>query len=473
MLVKKLIIILLLLNTGLISLSAQKHYALTRISVNSPVSNEFAPVLFNNNIVFVSDRKNDWLKTTTDLQGNSLSDLYTAKQTRSGRFGNVQPFSSSINSRFYEGPASFSKDGKIMYFTRSIDISGKYNRLVGDSTYGIFTAELVNDEWVNVSPLPFNSDEYNVGFPCVTDDGKKLFFSSQAPGGFGGFDIYMCEWNYGAWGEPVNLGDEINTPENDIFPFFHPSGRLYFSSRGHNGKGGIDIFYSELIDEKWQRPVNLPDPFNSRDDDFGLIINTTLDTAFICSKRSGTMDIYMVHSTLPVFTLCNYQQENDYCFVFYDEGVIDLDTTSFKYEWDLGDGTKIKASEAEHCYKKPGNYIILLNVIDTITGEVSYNEATYEFKVEKIPQPYIIGADTARVNQEVIFNGYETYLPGTKIDKYYWDFGDGTRLINPEVRHTYSRPGNYEIQLGVTSVVNDEKVTAEKFCIKRKIVILK
>lgn len=456
-----------------LSLYAQKYFTISRISVSTSVNNEFAPTFINNNLVFVSDRKNDWLKTTTDLQGKPLSDLYFAKQTKPGAFGKADNFSSEINTRFYEGPASFSKDGKIIYFTRSIDVASKYNSLNDDTTYGIFTAEFVNDQWINISPFPYNSDEYNTGFPFITEDGKELYFSSQASGGEGGFDIYVSQLIDGRWNDPINLGKKINTPENDIFPFYHTSGRLYFASRGHNSKGGLDIFYSEIVDEEWQEPVNLPDPFNSRDDDFGIVLNSSLDTAFICSKRAGTMDIFMVYSTLPVFTGCEKQQENDYCFIFYDEGVIDLDTTSFKYEWELGDGTKIRAKEAEHCYSKPGNYIISLNVIDTITGEISYKEATYDFSIEQIQQPYIKTVDTARVNEEIIMNGSETYLPDFKIDKYFWDFGDGFRMVNEEVKHVYTKPGVYEIQLGVTSVVKNEDTPPEKRCIKRPIVIIR
>ncbi|NJK84982.1 MAG: type IX secretion system membrane protein PorP/SprF [Bacteroidales bacterium] len=173
------------------SLWSQKFYTASKLPLNTSQYNEYAPVIYKNNLIFISDRKNDWLKTTTDLEGNSLSDIYSAKQTRPGRFGNLQNFSSELNTRFYEGPLSFSKDGKTVFFTRSIDVDKKFNSLNDDTTYGIFSAELVNDIWTNITPFPYNSYEYNVGFPFLSDDGKQLFFCSQAPEGKGGFDIYV------------------------------------------------------------------------------------------------------------------------------------------------------------------------------------------------------------------------------------------------------------------------------------------
>ena len=452
---------------------AQKIFLASRLSFNSPLDNEFGPVMYKNNLVFISNRKNDWLKTTTDMNGKSLTDIYIAHLRKPGKFTNPQDFSHDINTRYYEGAVTFSKDGKKMYFTRTIDVSKKFNDMGGDSTFGLFSADLSNDgNWVNITPFPYNSSDYNIGFPFLTDDGRQLFFCSQDPRGEGGFDIWVSVNNNGQWETPENLGKKINTPENEVFPFLHTSGRLYFASRGHNGMGGLDIFYSESVKGQWQEPVALPSPFNSRYDDFGLIFNTELDTAFISSTRSGSMDIFILYSTLPVFTGCPAQEKNDYCFVFYDEGVANLDTTSFRYEWDMGDGIKIRAKEAEHCFTGPGNYTISLNVIDTLTGEINYNEASYDFTVEKIVQPYINAPDTAFVGVPVKFNGQETYLPQFKIDNYYWDFGDGSRAERPETSHVYNKPGTYKVQLGVTSKTTDEMLP-EKKCIERPIIVIK
>ncbi len=456
-----------------VPLTAQKFFQATRLSICTPADDEFGAVMYNHNLVFISNRKNDWLKTTTDLNDNSLTDIYEARQRRPGKFVNPQDFSRDLNTRFYEGALCFSKDGKKIYFTRTIDVTKKFNDLSGDSTYGIFSADLIDGSWVNIQPFPHNRLNFNVGFPCLAEDDQKLYFCSQDPRGEGGFDIWVSAWSNGRWGIPKNLGKKINTPENEVFPFYHSSGKLYFASRGHSSSSDLDIYYSEMIDGEWQEPVAMPAPFNSRNDDFGLVFNESLDTAFITSTRSGSMDLFMVYSTLPVFTNCPAQEENDYCFIFYDEGVIDLDTTSFRYEWDLGDGTKVRAKEAEHCYAEPGNYTISLNVIDTLTNEISYNEASYDFAVEKIRQPYISTADTAYIDEAIRFSGADTYLPGFDIGGYYWDFGDGLRDQKSSATHTYSKPGIYKVQLGVTNVTVNEKTLPEKKCVERPIVIIR
>jgi hypothetical protein len=431
-------------------------------------------MFYKNDVVFVSNRKNDVFVTTTDLFNNSLTDLYLAKQRRPGKYGGVQIFSKDINTRYYEGPVTFNKEGTIMYFTRSIDVSKNFgNSLRGDSTYGIFTAELVDNNWTNITPFRFNRPNYNLGFPFLTEDGSQLFFCSEDPQGYGGFDIYVSNWENGRWGLPGNLGDNINTDKNELFPFFHSGGRLYFSSRGHDDREDLDIFYSELIGNEWQEPVKLPVPFNSNADDFSLIINATMDTGFFASDRSNSRDIYIFNSTLPVFTNCPGQQENDYCFIFYEQGSLDLDTTTFKYEWDLGDGTKIRGLEANHCYAEPGTYLVKLNVIDTLTGEIYFNQAVYEHPVEKIEQAYINMVDTGYINEPISFDGRQTYFENFEIDNFYWDFGDGTRAADVSTEHLFAKPGTYNIQLGVISQISENNQNPELKCVTKPIVILR
>ena len=453
---------------------AQKYFTIQNLSINTSQYDEYAPMFYKDDIVFVSNRKNDVFVTSTDLNDNSLTDLYLAKKRRPGKYGGTEVFSRDINTRFYEGPVTFNKEGTVMYFTRTIDISkGFGNDLRGDSTYGIFSAELINGNWVNISPLRFNKLNYNIGFPCLTEDGKTLYFCSEDPRGFGGFDIWVSTLENGTWSLPKNLGDKINTSKNELFPFYHSSGRLYFSSRGHDDREDLDIFYSELIGNEWQEPVKLPAPFNSNSDDFSFIINATMDTGFFASNRSQSRDIYIFNSTLPVFSNCPKQQENDYCYIFYELGSIDIDTTTFNYEWDLGDGTKIRGLKANHCYEEPGTYYVKLNVIDTLTGDIYFSQAVYEHNVEKIEQAYITAVDTATVTDEIKFNGNETYLKNFSIGNYYWDFGDGTRATDISASHKYAKPGTYNVQLGVTSEVSDDNQIPEQRCVTKPLIILR
>jgi hypothetical protein len=454
---------------------AQRYYAIQKLSLNNSQSDEYAPMFYHHDLVFISNRKNDVFITNTNVNNDlPLYDIYLAKQRRPGKYGSPQLFSKDISTRFNEGPISFNKEGTVMYFTRTIDVSRNIgNSLKGDSVLGIFTADLVNGHWVNISDTRFNRPNYNVGFPFITEDGQRLFFCSEDPKGMGGYDIYVSNWENGRWGPQSNLGDKINTSENEVFPFYHSSGRLYFSSRGHDERTDMDIFYSDLVDNEWQEPVKMPAPFNSNSDDFSFIINTTMDTGFFASSRTGSRDIYIFNSTLPVFTNCPEQQENDYCFIFYEQGSIDLDTTTFSYEWDLGDGTLIRGLEANHCYAKPGTYIVKLNVIDTLTGDVYFSQAVYEHPVEQIEQVYINMVDTGYINENISFDGEQTYLKNFEIDNYFWDFGDGTRATDISADHIFSKPGTYNIQLGVTSRVEQRNQFPELRCVTRPIVILR
>ncbi len=461
---------LLLCQSGLYS---QRYFALRKLPFNHSATQEFGAAFYNNGIIFCSDRRNRYFTNYTDLQNKIPTKIYWSEQKKPGKFSGGEEFARELRTNYWHGPVTFSKDGKVMYFTRTIDVEKKRgNSLRGDTAYGIFRAEWVNGSWRNVTPLPFNRLNNLTGFPCLSEDGQQLFFCSTDARGYGGFDIYVSYAKNGQFTNYENLGPVINTPENDLFPFLHKSGRLYFASRGHGGKGGLDIFYSDFIDGAWQEPIALPEPFNSQYDDFGLIFNDSFDTAFFTSTRGNSMDVFIAYSTLPVFETCNQQEENDYCYTFYEKRQLEIDTTMFDYEWDFGDGTRERGLEARHCYEKTGNYTVQLNIIDLVTKEVYFNEATYIMNVEDIIQPYITAVDTAYVGEEVKFSALKSNL-NFEIAGYYWNFEDAARAENAEVVHIFNKPGVYSVKLGVTSTVKNEKTTPEKACVSKNIKILK
>jgi hypothetical protein len=345
----------------------QNYFSAHRLSFNTS-SKELAPAFYNKGIVFCSNKKNDVILSYTDLSNNPLTNLYMVEQKKPGKFDNPRLFSKELTTLLFEGPATFSRDGKTIYFTRSINTSiGIRNRQREDTTFGIFSANLVNGQWINIVPFRFNRPEYNTGYPCLSDDGTRLFFCSDKSDGLGGFDIYISKLENGLWGKPENLGKNVNTAGNEVFPFLHSDGMLYFASRGHKPGGDLDIYRTAFVDGAWQTPEPLGEPFNTAFDDYGLILNAAMDTGYYVTDRSGTPDIFMATSTIPTFTECKKQEENDYCFVFYEPNNNDLDTTAFAYQWDLGDGTLIRALEAEHCFARPDTYLVQLNVIDKLT----------------------------------------------------------------------------------------------------------
>jgi hypothetical protein len=268
------------------------------------------------------------------------------------------------------------------------------------------------------------------------------------------------------------MGPKINTAGSEVYPFLFKDTRLYFASNGHGGEGGLDIFYSDYINGEWQQPVSLAQPFNSKFDDFAFVVNAEFDTGYFSSNRNGSDDIFRFVSAFPTFSECPAQLEEKYCYEFYEAGTMNLDTTSLKYEWDFGDGNKIQEEKAEHCYAGSGYYLIRLNVIDTLTGEVAYNQAAYDLNVEKAEQPYIIASDTGYINSELIFDASKSNILKFKIQDYYWDFGDGNVGSDVKLSHSYLKSGTYSVRLGLTGKAPDKKNSTLKACVNKRIVII-
>lgn len=458
-----------------LQLKAQEKYKIVKLPFNTDKFNEIAVSYFYNDLIVISNRKSEFLFSTLDQNNQFLTNIYISYQKRNGEFSGLHLFAEELTTRYHEGPACFSSDFLTIYFTRTIEIYRKIgDRLNDDTTFGIFYAKYVNGKWTDILPFPYNRKSYNIGFPSLTPDGKTLFFCSQDPSGYGGFDIWYSTWQNSRWTMPKNLGPVVNTKDNELFPFYHSSGRLYFASRGHGDQKDYDIFYTMKDDnDEWIKPVRLPYPYNTKYDDVAIIFNKFHDTAFVSSNRNGSMDVFMVTPTIPLQKNCDSQIEDDFCYLFYDERLQGNDTLTLLYEWDLGDGTKKRGKEVEHCYLKPGKYLIKLNLIDSMTGEITENFDTYEFNVEPTEQPYITSPDTAYVDEVVKFDAHKSYLKEINVQYYTWDFGDGNWMYGEEVLHKFINPGTYVVNLGVISKVENKKIEPKKYCVSKKIIILR
>lgn len=243
-------------------------------------------------------------RTVGFFGGNNLTDNLGYEDqpvTESERFGH------SLNTKYHEGPATFSKDGSRVVFTRNNYNNGKYRESSdGINKLKLYTAAQINGEWREVEELPFNSNEFSTGHPAFGPEDKLLYFSSDMPGGFGGTDIYAVRYDNGKWGTPVNLGKEVNTKGNEMFPFVDEKGNLYFSSDGHPGLGDLDIFFAQLetdgVHAKWVQ--NLGEPLNSNKDDFGIVTDGERRTGYFSSNRkngSTDDDIYRFTREGPLY----------------------------------------------------------------------------------------------------------------------------------------------------------------------------
>ncbi|TBX66330.1 hypothetical protein EZL74_10805 [Flavobacterium silvisoli] len=220
-------------------------------------------------------------------------DLFSATVDDKGQLTNIEPFPDPINTKFHESNATFTPDGRIMYFNRSGDKQVK----VGEemvATIKIFKAEFKDGKWIYATKLPLSNDEYSVEHPCLTKDGKQMYFASDMPGGQGSMDLYVVDIDAnGIFGQPRNLGPTINTLHREQFPFISTDGTLYFASDGHQGCGNLDIFMAKKIsDTEFDKPVNLGSTINSEMDDFNYIIDEEKNQGYFASNREGDDNLY-------------------------------------------------------------------------------------------------------------------------------------------------------------------------------------
>jgi hypothetical protein len=440
-------------------------YEIDRLPFTSNYTDDFSPVFFRNGLVFTSNpKKGGSLFSRLTNEGESPFNIFYAGQNKTGKWDTPGIFSASLRSNYHDGPVSFSSNGSRIYFTRNIP--GRKSEV---SRLGIYHADYSNGEWVNIMPFPHNGTNYNVSHPSISSDGKTLYFTSDMPGGYGGSDIYMSVLEGQGWSAPINLGENINSVKDEAFPYIHPGGRLYYSSR-NNADEVFDLYYS-IYNGMWQTPVRLPEPFNTKADDFGFIADDDLKTGYFSSSREGRDNIYSFISTFPEFTRCNSMKEPELCYVFYESRGDDLDTLLSYYLWDMGDGTKIRGREADHCFSKIGNYIVSLDVINLLTGEITHNQATYHFNIERIEQAFISSPDTCYVDQTIWLDASETWLRNFVIDEYYWDLGDGSKSKGEAIYHKFGKPGIYDVRLGVFSDP-DSPFGQQSNCVYKQIVVI-
>ncbi len=264
---------------------------------------DFSPSYVEGGLIFVSTRdKETGTKRKDTWINDNFMELFIAKKGNvEGVYSEPESFSPEVNTKFHEGPMTMSPDGKTMYFTRNNYNKGKRGRDARKITLlKVYSATKNQDgEWGNVKELSFNSDQYHVCHPTLSPDGMRLYFASNMPGGQGGMDIYMSELLDGNWSQPINLGEEVNTKGNEVFPFIHASGVLYYASNGLPGLGGLDIFTTSPLQKNgeivWSNVSNIGQPFNTKKDDFGFIMDDNGTSGYFTSSREGGLgedDIY-------------------------------------------------------------------------------------------------------------------------------------------------------------------------------------
>jgi len=274
----------------------KKEYKLNEQSINTPAQ-DFGTTYYQDKVMFVSSNaKPKMIKRKYNYNGLPYLNMYTA-EIKDGQLENAKFFDKSFNAKYHDGPATFSNGGTQMAFTTN-DAKDKTKDKVVELQ--LFFSTFSNEEWSEPVPFIHNNPAYSVGQPHLSEDGKTLYFTSNAPGGFGGKDLYSSTKSANnEWSKPMNLGNIINTEGDEMFPFFEEKEKvMYFTSSGHFGLGGLDLFSSAQQGASWGTVINAGAPLNTNSDDFALIKNTTAKNGYISSNRptgSGSDDIYAVN----------------------------------------------------------------------------------------------------------------------------------------------------------------------------------
>lgn len=323
------------------------RYSVKNLSTINSDRSEFAPSLYLNELVFSTDRD---MQHINKKNGKPYLNLYSASVLENTGYGNVTNFSTELNAKTNESSTAFTKDGLRVYFTRNNSNNGNFNRdKKGVSRLKIYSANLKGGLWTDITELPFNDKTYSVAHPSLNANETKLFFSSDMPGTVGASDIFYVDINSdGTFGDPKNLGPKINTEGKETFPFISESGTLYFSSDGHPGLGGLDLFSVDL--ENNGIVTNMGRPLNSKDDDFSLIIDETSQSGFFASNRyggNGGDDIYRFEDTTD-------------CLITVEGTAIDKDNASSLKEALIMAYDKNQTKLAEVKTQSDGSFVLTL-----------------------------------------------------------------------------------------------------------------
>jgi hypothetical protein len=460
------LLIQFLVNTGIFGQNQQ--YTIKMAPFSTQTNDEFSPVFYSGGIVFCSNQRDNSLAGYIDDQSRLFKMFYTSKNNKSG-WKNPKILAAELTTGFNDGPVTFNKEGTLLYYSRNNSIEKSMRNITDTSNkLGIYSAELLNDTWTHIKPFPYNNPLYSFSTPSLTNDGQRIYFSSDMPGGFGGMDLYYCDWQGNNWYTPVNMGQTVNTPGNESFPFASQFGKVFFASDGHKGFGGKDLYYTLESNGEWVTPVHLDSAINSISDDFALIMDSTSLNGYFSSNRLKTDDIYSFSKVPEDFSDCDTIKENNYCFTFYDARYQLIDTLSAIYNWDFGNGIVRTGNEVQHCFPGPGNYLVRLNIIDEITGKAIADKVEYKVELYDFEQAYINSDNIGMVNQPVTFDALETNLKDLIITDYAWDFGDGFKTGGPVINETFKKNGEYTVRLGLMTLEIGSGVI-QKTCVLKKI----
>jgi outer membrane protein OmpA-like peptidoglycan-associated protein/tetratricopeptide (TPR) repeat protein len=397
------------------------RFIITDAGVNSEFS-DYGTSFYDNKLVFTSARDNDGIyKKPSKWTNQSYTNLYSSEVNANGDMITPTRFIKSINSKFHESTAVFTKDGKTMYFTRNNFLNGKKG-ISKDQIIllKLYKATLVEGQWSNIVELPFNNDQYNVAHPALSASEQTLYFASDMPGTLGQSDLYKVAINPdGTYSKPENLGTTINTEGKETFPFVSDENELYFASDGRPGLGGLDVFVTKIESKNGFKEIqNIGAPVNSTQDDFAFLMDSKTRQGFFSSNRAGGKgydDIYKFTETRKliceqlltgtIFTADNKTPIANAKVTQFDEKghllqtVFTNENGQYRFEVTCGKAYSIRA-ETKLYETKEAKITI---------GKIS-GESKLDIVLEKTIIPITVGTDLAKVlNIPIIYFDVNKY----------------------------------------------------------------
>lgn len=278
------------------------RYVVRRMDKFNSRRGEFSPMLTGDKfdqLYFASSRSKDKEAKTSAITGQNNNNLFLVKQNEKGAWLDPVELDDEVNTEFDEGTPSFSADGNTMYYTYCAQDPD------GPRTAEIYISTRSSAKWGKGTRATIVKDSVTaLGHPSISPDGKYLYFVSDAVGGFGGKDIFRARVTGNDFGPMENLGEEINTPGDELFPYVRDSVTLYFASNGHPGMGGLDLFMAKMDSTGHWHVSNLQAPINSAGDDFGITFAGKEEKGFFSSNRNDARGYDHLYSfELPTITV--------------------------------------------------------------------------------------------------------------------------------------------------------------------------
>lgn len=442
----------------------QEYYKVVKQNRISTGRNEAAAVPFEDGVVYITESSSVGVSSPTDSEGRKLYTIFYWNKS-----GKLEQFRPELVSKKHEGPVSFSGDFNTMVFSQQ---RGAGSNVAPLGLY--FSERNENGDWGDTQVFEFNDNTAWLFSPSLSYDGRTLYFAANYEDGLGGYDIYQSKFRGGAWTKPENLGPSVNSEGNELYPFIHPKGRLFFSSDGHDDyTGGFDLFFTADVRGKWINAVKLESPLNSLSDDYHIWFSEDFKEGWLTSdRRSRTKDVFEIRTEIPDFGKSTAIERTYYRYQLLDIRMDTANTEFFRYSWVINDTLELPGHEPIYEFPDTGVFRCAMRVFDIQLDTFLTSETFKVLTIELHEQAVISCPDTITVGNPVEFDGSKTYYPKLNIFNYNWDFGDGFYGEGIQATHTYLVPGRYRVTLGVRERPKNRKDQPPVYSNYKRVVVV-